>query len=40
MRVNDHKIRALEALLGKLPTRPTVVLAAQDEHIGLVKLNI
>jgi hypothetical protein len=36
----DLEFAMLQVLVGKLPTRPTMVLAAQGEHVGLIKQNI
>ena len=36
----DLEFAMLHVLVGKLPTRPTMVLAAQAEHVGLVEWNI
>jgi hypothetical protein len=36
----DLEFATLQVLVGELPTRPTMVLAAQGEHVGSVECNI
>jgi hypothetical protein len=36
----DLEFGTLQSLVDELPTRPTLVLAAQGEHVGPIKRNI